>query len=278
MDRKISNRTMTATLATALIAGAAATALGDVDHHTLQSDNGVRELGYTVSWSEAMIGNYYHTPNGEELTITSVEVALGYGQEGRPFELLIYNDPDNDNNPTNAVLVSSAAGTIIPDAPSINTLKLQTVEIDPVVVDGGFFVAVRLADQPWNDPNLSMGDWETAPSARRLDYQAPTNNWRVTGLPASGPMGGITPIDTNDLSNNFVSPVQLNWVIRVSGTTPVEPTVLSPDMNGDGVHDWWDVYLFMNMFVDGNADFNNDGVTNYFDIIDFLAAWHQPPE
>lgn len=276
MDRKISNRTMTATLMTALIAGAAATAQGDVEHHTFRSDNGVRELGYTVAWSEAMIGNYYYTPNGEELTITSVEVALGQGQEGRPFEVLVYNDLDNDGNPTNAVLLSSTPGTIIADAPSPSQLKLQTVQVNPVVVDGGFFVAVRLADQPW--PALGMGDFETAPSAYRLNYSAPTNNWRVSGFPASGPMGGVTPIDTNDLSNNFVSPVQLNWVIRVSASTSVEPTVLSPDMNGDGVHDWWDVYLFMNEFVNGNADFNNDGVTNYFDIIDFLAAWHGSPE
>lgn len=275
---KIRNQTSVRMLSVALAAGLAATASADVDHHTLQSDNGVRELGYTVAWSEAMIGNYYHTPNDEELTITSVEVALGYGQEGRPFELLIYNDPDNDNNPTNAVLLSSTSGTIIPDAPSFNILKLQTVEIDPVVVGGGFFVGVRLADQPWDDPDLTMGDWETAPSAYRADYHAPTNNWRITGLPSNGPMGGITPIDTTDLTNNFVTSVQLNWVIRVSGTTPVAPTVLQADMNNDGVHDWWDVYLFMNLFVDGNADFNGDGVTNYFDIIDFLEAWHGSPE
>ena len=271
------NQTPVRMLSVALAAGLAATASADGDHHTLQSDNGVRELGYTVANNEAMIGNYYFAPDGEELTITSVEVALGQGQEGRPFELLIYNDPDNDGDPTNAVLLSVTPGTIIADAPSPNLLKLQTVEVDPVTVDGGFFAAVRLADQPWTPPYYN-GDWETAPSAYRADYHVPTNNWRITGLPDNGPMGGITAIDTADLTNNFVTAVQLNWVIRVSGTTPAAPTVLQADMNNDGVHDWWDVYLFMNVFMDGNADFNGDGVTNYFDIIDFLDAWHQPAE
>lgn len=264
-------------LSVALAAGLAATASGDVDHHTFSSDNGVRELGYTVLNSEAMIGNYYFAPDGEDLTIGSVEVALGQGQEGRPFELLIYNDPDNDGDPTNAVLLSSTPGTIIADTPNPNSLKLQTVEIDPVTVDGGFFAAVRLADQPFTPPNYN-GDWETAPSARRLDYSVPTNNWRVTGLPNNGNMGGITAIDTETLSNNFVSSVQLNWVIRVTGTTPIEPTVLQADMNSDGVHDWWDVYLYMNEFINGSADYNGDGLTNYFDVVDFLTAWRQPAE
>lgn len=48
-----------------------------------------------------------------------------------------------------------------------------------------------------------------------------------------------------------------------------------PDMNNDGVLDFFDVQAFLNYFAAGDArgDFNNDGVFNFFDVQAFLAAF-----
>lgn len=258
------------------VAGGATLAAGGGDVHELRSDNGVYELSYIVANNEAMIGNYYYAPGDDALVVSRVDVALGFGQGGRPFELYLYNDPDNDGDPTNAELLSTTAGTVLPGAPFARELRVQAVEIGPVEVTGGFFAAVRLADQPFTPTNYN-GDYSTAPSAFRLSYGGPTNNWRVVGLPASGPMGGINPIDTVDLSTNFVTNVQLNWVIRVSGSSVEPDVVLAADMDGNGRHDWFDIALFLGVFQAGDADFNADGQTNFFDVSSFLDAWGQGP-
>lgn len=270
----LANRKSGVVMAACLLGTTGGVALGE--EHTLRSDNGVYELSYTVLNSEAMIGNYYRTPSALPLELERVEVALGFGQGGRPFEVLVYQDPDNDGNPGNAVLLSRTPGTIIPDGPDPRTLKLQTVVINPVTVEGGFFVAVRLIDQPFTPPNYN-GDWETAPSAYRNDSSVPTNNWRITGLPSNGAMGGITPIDVNNLAANFTTPVQLNWVIRATGTTEQPQPTLQADMNGDGRHDMFDIAMFLGLFQQARADFTGDGVTDFFDFAAFLAAWHQAP-
>ncbi len=258
-----------------LLAGAPATAMAEQDDHNFQTDNGVFELEYTVLNREAMIGNYYTAPAGETLTIDRVEVALGFGQGGLPFEVLVYDDADNDGNPTNATLVSTTVGSILPGVENDRSLRVQEVLIDPVDVEDGFFVAVRLADQPYNPHENNLGVFSTAPSAYRADYNAPTNNWRITGVPDNGPTGGITDIDTADLTNNFVSSVQLNFVIRAFGTTGTDAAAMVADMNGDGVHDMFDVSMFIAMFAQGDADFNADGSTDYFDVVAFIDAWQQ---
>lgn len=262
------NKQLINVTASAIVCGGSAAFAQD---HSFLTDNGVYELSYTVANPEAMIGNYYNTPGDTEMTIDRVEVALGFGQGGRDFEVLLYNDADNDGDPTNATLVSTTVAQIAPDGTNPRVLKLQPVEIEPAAVSGGFFVAVRLADQPFVPPHLTPG-WDTAPSAYRLNYNAPFNNWRITGFPSNGPAGGITPIDTADLTNNFVAPVQLNWVIRAFGTADA-PAIMTPDMNDDGVHDMRDLMMFLNAFNQNDADFNDDGATNYFDLTLFIAAW-----
>lgn len=257
----------------ALLAGATTATLAQ-EAYDYRTDNGVYELEYTVLNREAMIGNYYSAPQGEPLTIDRVEVALGFGQGGLPFEVLIYDDPDNDGDPTNATLVSTTTGSILPGDNEDRSLRVQEVLIDPVDVEDGFFVAVRLADQPYDPHGNNLGVYSTAPSAYRADYNAPTTNWRITGLPDEGPYGGITDIDTTDLTNNFVSSVQLNFVIRAFGTTGADNTVMVADMNGDGVHDMFDISMFLNLFMQNDADFNGDGSTDYFDVTAFLAAWN----
>ncbi|MCC5785063.1 MAG: hypothetical protein JJU33_00005, partial [Phycisphaerales bacterium] len=50
-----------------------------------------------------------------------------------------------------------------------------------------------------------------------------------------------------------------------------------PDLNGDGVVDADDFFLFLQLFADGDprADFNNDGVIDADDFLAFLNDFAQ---
>jgi hypothetical protein len=53
------------------------------------------------------------------------------------------------------------------------------------------------------------------------------------------------------------------------------PPLCPPDLNGDGVLDFFDVMLFLQLFSagDSQADWNNDGVFDFFDVLGFLDAF-----
>ncbi|MCC5785745.1 MAG: dockerin type I repeat-containing protein [Phycisphaerales bacterium] len=61
--------------------------------------------------------------------------------------------------------------------------------------------------------------------------------------------------------------------IMVDAAGPTCP----PDLNGDGVVDADDFFLFLQLFADGDlrADFNNDGVIDADDFFEFLNAFAQ---
>ena len=50
----------------------------------------------------------------------------------------------------------------------------------------------------------------------------------------------------------------------------------SPDLNGDGLLDFFDVSAFLTLYLDGDpdADLNNDGELNFFDVTAFIQAFN----
>ncbi len=68
----------------------------------------------------------------------------------------------------------------------------------------------------------------------------------------------------------------LRWAYELQPDTPIEiaPTC-RPDLNGDGVVDADDFFLFLQLFAagDARADFNNDGVIDADDFFAFLNAF-----
>ena len=67
--------------------------------------------------------------------------------------------------------------------------------------------------------------------------------------------------------------------VNVTGTVTMVATAeipsCAPDLNGDGVLDFFDVSAFLTAFgnQDASADFNNDSVWDFFDVSAFLTAF-----
>ncbi len=252
----------------------AGTSCALAEDHAFRTDAGALELSYTVLNNEALIGNYYRTT--EPVTLTRVEFAAGRGLAGSPIEIIIYDDPDNDGNPINAVPLSRTPATVGPQTSPVNGLFVDSFTIEPTTVEGGFLVGVWIVDQlPFQGLVGHNGSWSTAPSGRRLpgDFQ-PASFSVDPPFPSHG-MGGTGPIDPANLANNLqIRSTQLNWVIRAYGDAFVTSIA---DMNNDGQHTFADIAAFLAMFQQNNADLNNDGQSTYADIFLFLNAWMAAP-
>ena len=64
-------------------------------------------------------------PSGDE--ITSVDVAWGQMSNGGPSKVLVYEDPNDDGDPTDAVLLTQVATTVA----NAGTNSFTTVSIPP---------------------------------------------------------------------------------------------------------------------------------------------------
>lgn len=58
-------------------------------------------------------------------------------------------------------------------------------------------------------------------------------------------------------------------------SVPALGPVCAPDLTGDGILDFFDVQMFLQLFAaqDTRADFTNDGLFNFFDVQAFLSAF-----
>ncbi len=167
---------------------ASSSALSEGDE-TYRWDDGSSEAAVGILAGDILWGNYFTAEPGKE-TITSIALAWGAPgvlspSEGTPCTVLLYDDPDDDGDPSNAILVATAS-TVVTNA---GTDQFTTVPISPTMVDGGFFVAAL----------ITQGDGEH-PAA--MDMTAPVNQAWVA---ASGTPGGF---DVFDLTNNDVSPIR----------------------------------------------------------------------
>jgi hypothetical protein len=274
-------------LSAAGVMATAGVAVGSDEEHTFRLDNGMIEIEYTRASRVAAFGNYFYTPEDATVEIHTVTATVGYGQDGREFEVLVYNDPDNDGNPSNAVLVARQTSVIQAGRTSEawRTAFLQTVTIPNAEVSGGFFVVVHLFDQPFNGGSIN-GSWSTAPSAYLLHGVPTGRSWAISGFP--GQMTPLTPIDFDNLGNNFLTrsggPGFVgNWIIRAEGTAgtgiidPDGPRECLSDYNGDGGIDGADFEAFLIDWEAGEsaADINQDGGVDGADVEIFFLAWSE---
>eukprot|EP00913_Durusdinium_trenchii_P006084 g5696.t1 len=121
----------------------AAPALADIGYEYLE-DDGVSSvtLGPPTSFEEfgdidMLWGNYYFTNEPTEL-VTDVLFGLGSLSAGEQVHVWIFDDPDDDADPTNAVPVFNMTVTGANLGFDFNTLAIP----GGVEVGGGFFVAV----------------------------------------------------------------------------------------------------------------------------------------
>jgi len=191
-------------------------------------DDGVSEstIGLT-NGGDIMWGNYFTALPGHE-TITSI--ALTWSQawqppDGTPCTVFVYDDPDDDGNPSNATLLTSA-GTVVANG---GTDVFTTVPITPTTVSGGFFVSALITHAAGLYPasidatTSAGGSWVTA---------------------------NTTPgaFDVNTLTNNDVPPARIddigfpgNFMVRADGEAGGPPpgfheVVLGPGQVVIGIH------------------------------------------
>ncbi len=183
---------------------------------TYQVDDGTIENAVTITsggaagdiwWANA----FTVVAGGEtidEIQIAFVDVGSGGPAAGSPFSVHVYEDSDDDGDPTTGTLtlLASASATVA-DATGET---FQSIPIGPVTVSGGFFIAAL------RTPNLSE-----YPAA--MDETSPQGASWVAGAAA----GGLDPADPVGTSSVLApTPVgnlglDCNFTLRaVSGAVP----------------------------------------------------------
>lgn len=151
--------------------------------------------------SDMLWGNYFFAQPGAEV-ITTISAAFG-NIDGRPITIHLYDDPDDDGNPANAIRLLSTEA--FASRPANNFIADYAIQPTPVM--GGFFVAIQRRTeafefparrddttpmgQSWlaaapRDQGLNLDDLGASPIFRNLNQNIPPSNWmvRATGIPA----------------------------------------------------------------------------------------------
>jgi hypothetical protein len=171
-------------------------------------DDGTSETALgTGQGNDLLWLNSFDTQPGAEL-ITAIQVQWGISTSftgaDLPVSVLLYDDPNNDGNPMDAVLLTSAMTT----AMQYGTGNYVEVAIAPTEVSGGFFVAALLEDAP--DGSTFMAALDTTTPAGR--------SWALAG-----------DLDPNDLSaaqnlpNGINPPTDANFALRAVGEAAARP-------------------------------------------------------
>lgn len=231
--------------------------------YQIDDGSGNVNVGPPSTFSADMLwGNYFTVEPGAE-RISEIRVGLGpnYPQDDfgdpLPLTLHLFDDPDNDGNPTNAVPVAST--TINPTV--FTQSGFNSAPIPPTTISGGFFVAARVfaragVDRPARlDPQLIGGE----------------NAWLFYSDEIDPDNLGSSPFFTPMNDPAFV-PIFGVWMVRAVGG----PASDCADLNGDGQVDLADLNLVLSSFgVGPGGDVNGDGQTNLADLNAVLAEFGQ---
>lgn len=202
--------------------------------------------------------NTFETVEGGEL-ITNISVSFGeiddnLGNTGSDqVTVAILRDPNNDQNPTDAVLLTTATG-IWEEVGFSNFIDFP---IDPTFVQGTFFIGVMMdvvqrANPASMDPN--------SPSAG-------TQSWLFYNPEPNLEDLGSSPFILQMSQSPFIGA----WMIRATG----EPGCFG-DFTNDGVLNFFDVSTFISAYSSNDpiTDLNKDGFFNFFDVSIFLSLFN----
>jgi len=244
------HRSTIALISFALLIFASAQAGADTIQYQIDDGSGNVNIGPPSTFSADMLwGNYFQAlPQGEQ--IIELQVALGTNyprdefNQPLPLTLYLYADADGDGDPTNAVPVAS--NTIIPTV--FSQTGFNTVPIDPITIEGGFFVAARVfaragIDRPARlDPQPNGGDqsWLFYAEEIKPDDLGASPFFTTMDDPANVPIFGA-------------------WMIRAVG----QPKPPCADLSGNGTVDLGDLSILLSNFGSGDAgDIDGDGKTD----------------
>ena len=188
-----------------------------------QLDDGVMNRALTFGAGDIMWINAFESVRGATV-ITSLAAAWGAGISiGDPVKLLLYDDPTNNGDPSNAELLEVVSTTIS----TTTTNDFQEVAIPPTVVSGSFFVAALYRGDR-DDLNPAPLD-ETDPQGASWV----TGSFFTGGIDIENPGGsdrGLNKIDSFGFPGN--------WLLRANGApdivefAPAQATI-GPDESTD---------------------------------------------
>jgi hypothetical protein len=146
-------------------------------------DDGTIEnsLGLTIG-GDFMWLNYFTVTGGCE-SINTVNITWGLMSNGVPCRVFLYDDPDDDGNPDDAVYLTEASTTVQNAWTSFNpgeTMIFTTVGITPTTVSGGFFVAALIQNQQAGQYPAPMD--ETTPQGKSWIAYTDSGSFDVNNL------------------------------------------------------------------------------------------------
>ncbi len=171
-------------------------------------DDGTSENAVGVFFGDIMWLNSFNAAGGCE-KIHTISTAWGQMVDGLPCKVILYDDPNNDGDPSDAVYMTEAITTVV----NANTGIFTDIAIDPTVVTGGYFVAGLVQ----NNPNLEY------PAA--LDQTTSEGYSYFVGTSTGGTFN-VMVLANNDvpLISTDLAGLPGNVMIRATGS-PVSPSV-----------------------------------------------------
>lgn len=220
---------------------------------------GPSQFNANVTWL-----NTFQAQAGRE-RITRVSVSFGdifdnNGVAGSDaVTVAVLNDPNNDGNPADAVLLATGTGTWT--AQASNTFLHFDLDTD-AVLEGTFFVAVMMDVLQRANPARMDPQGQGAGAFSWLFYNPAPNLENL----------GSSPFILRMADSPFIGA----WMIRAEGTSPAAACL--PDLAAPfGVLNFFDLaeYLARYNAGDGSADLAApSGVINFFDLAAFLDLFN----
>lgn len=175
---------------------------------------------------ETMWGNYFTVQQGGEV-ITSISAAFGPTfPSDREVTVALFDDPDDDGDPRNAVLMATATG--LPQ--QLGGGVFTEFAIEPTQVSGGFFVAVVAFTEKGVDRPAAMD------SSGVLQHSWLFYNPASIGINLDDPGANAMAEPITNVSGFFTGA----WMVRAAGIAPSgeEVTFIETFDNASNVGSW----------------------------------------
>jgi hypothetical protein len=156
------------------------------------TDRGLETYLLDSNWGNWMAGgvgdrlwmNQFTAVSGADC-IDSIAVCFGYLPTGRKAYVLLYDDPNDDGDPHDAVLLNITETTVADAA----TGSYFTVPIAPTRVSGSFFVAALVRDFDYGEMPM-LFEYNTTPLNRSWYISGAANQLDIENLNTNSPKTG----------------------------------------------------------------------------------------